>query len=388
MDDNSTGCHNAIGSSSASSAPSFLDSTMPPMLNDNVDCVGVGVTSTETFGSQNPSSTVPHKPKKYEQTSKVWEHFTRLEESDPKDPKSQCNYCKTLFSCHPRSYGTSSMLQHIRKSCKKYPGRFDKSQTKLSFEAKREGQGVVGEGTCGNLVFTKYNATKIRESISQMIIMDELPFRFVEGEGFQNFMKTVEPRYSIPSRYTMMRDCVRLYMLEKEKLRAMFLTSDIRVCLTTDSWTSVQNLNYMCITAHFIDSNWNLHKRILNFCLLHNHKGETIGQKIESCMLEWGISSIFTITVDNASSNDTALEYLRKRTAHRTGAILENQFMHVRCCAHILNLIVSDGLKEVDESIVKVRSAVKYVKSSPQRFENFKYCMEREKNCFQGFIVS
>jgi hypothetical protein len=39
--------------------------------------------------------------------------------------------------------------------------------------------------------------------------------------------------------------------------------------------------------------------------------------------------------------------------------------MQVRCCAHILNLIVSDGLKEIDESIVKVRSAVKYVKSSP-----------------------
>jgi hypothetical protein len=120
----------------------------------------------------------------------------------------------------------------------------------------------------------------------------------------------------------------------------------------------------MCITAHFIDSNWNLVKRILNFYLLHNHQGETIGQKIESCMLEWGISNIFTIMVDNASSNDTALEYLRKRTAHRIGAILENQFMHVRWCTHILNLIVSDGLKEVDESIVKVRSAVKYVKSS------------------------
>ncbi|XP_062145383.1 zinc finger BED domain-containing protein RICESLEEPER 1-like [Alnus glutinosa] len=321
MDDNSTGCHNTIGSSSASSAPSLLDSTMPPMLNDNVECVGVGVGSTGTIGSPNPSSALPHKPKK--------------------------------FDCHPRSRGTSSMLQHIRKSCKKYPGRLDKSRTKLSFEAKREGQGVVGEGTYGNLVFTKYNATKIRESTSQMIIVDELPFRFVEGEGLQNFMKTVEPRYSIPSRYTMMRDWVRLYMSKKEKLRAMFLTSDIRVCLTTDSWTSVQNLNYMCITAHFIDNNWNLHKRILNFCLLCNHKGETIGQKIESCMLEWGISSIFTITVDNDSSNDTALEYLRKRTAHRTGAILENQFMDVKCCAYILNLIVSDSLKEVDESIVK-----------------------------------
>jgi len=101
MDDNSTGCHNTIGSSSASSAPSLLDSTMSPVLNDNVDCVGVGVGSTRTIGSQNPSSTLPHKPKKSEQTSKVCEHFTRLEESDPNDPKSQCNYCKTLEATVP-----------------------------------------------------------------------------------------------------------------------------------------------------------------------------------------------------------------------------------------------------------------------------------------------
>jgi hypothetical protein len=77
---------------------------------------------------------------------------------------------------------------------------------------------------------------------------------------------------------------------------------------------------------------------------------------------------------------------MRKRTAHKFGAILENQFMHVRCYAHILNLIVSEGLKEVDESIVKIRSAVKYVKSSSARFESFKTCMEREKLNYKGFL--
>jgi hypothetical protein len=95
-------------------------------------------------------------------------------------------------------------------------------------------------------------------------------------------MKTVEPRFSIPSHYTVMRDCARLFMSKKEKLRGMFLTSGTRVCLTTDCWTLIQNLNYMCIIAHFIDSKWNLHTRILNFCLIPNHKGETIGGKIES----------------------------------------------------------------------------------------------------------
>jgi hypothetical protein len=54
------------------------------------------------------------------------------------------------------------------------------------------------------------------------------------------------------------------------------------------------------------------------------------------------------------------------------GTILGNEFMHIRCCAHILNFIVIDGLKEVSDSIMKVRNAVKYVKSSPSRFEKFK----------------
>jgi hypothetical protein len=61
-------------------------------------------------------------------------------------------------------------------------------------------------------VIAKYNATKISVAISKMIIVDDLPFRFMKGEGFQDFMKTVEPRFSIPHSYTVMKDCVKLFM--------------------------------------------------------------------------------------------------------------------------------------------------------------------------------
>jgi hypothetical protein len=47
---------------------------------------------------------------------------------------------------------------------------------------------------------------------------------------------------------------MKVFISEKEKLRTMFLTTGSRVCLTTDTWTLVQNLNYMCVTCHFIDS--------------------------------------------------------------------------------------------------------------------------------------
>ena len=49
----------------------------------------------------------------------------------------------------------------------------------------------------------------------------------------------------------------------------------------------------------------------------------------------------------------------------------------MRCCAHILNLIVGDGMREIDASIAKVREAVRYVKSSRNRNQTFVGFVER-----------
>ncbi|XP_062100449.1 zinc finger BED domain-containing protein RICESLEEPER 2-like [Humulus lupulus] len=44
----------------------------------------------------------------------------------------------------------------------------------------------------------------------------------------------------------------------------------------------------------------------------------------------------------------------------------------MRCYAHILNLVVSDGLKEMSYAISSIRNAVRYVRSSPARLKRFK----------------
>jgi hypothetical protein len=142
-----------------------------------------------------------------------------------------------------------------------------------------------------------------------MIIIDELPFNFVEGWGFKLFARTMQPRFDIPSRFTIMKDCLKLYVEENDRLRIALRSQ--RLCLTTDTWTSIQNINYMCLTAYWIDNDWNLHKRILNFCQVSNHMGETIGQVIKNCLLEWRIDKLLTITLDNASSNNMTISYLK-----------------------------------------------------------------------------
>ncbi|XP_019179247.1 PREDICTED: zinc finger BED domain-containing protein RICESLEEPER 2-like [Ipomoea nil] len=51
----------------------------------------------------------------------------------------------------------------------------------------------------------------------------------------------------------------------------------------------------------------------------------------------------------------------------------------MRCVAHIVNLAVNDALKESNQSICRVRGAVRYVRQSPSRLEKFKECIKLEK---------
>ena len=50
------------------------------------------------------------------------------------------------------------------------------------------------------------------------------------------------------------------------------------------------------------------------------------------------------------------------------------KLFHVRCCAHILNLIVKDGLKQVDSTLAKIRGIAYGINSSLARHELFFYC--------------
>ena len=84
-------------------------------------------------------------------------------------------------------------------------------------------------------------------------------------------------------------------------------------------------------------------------------------------MRDWGIDKNFTVTVDNASSNDVAISYLKKKFNQVGTSILQGKYLHLKCIAHIINLVVSAELKEHNDSIARVRGVVKYMRQSLSR---------------------
>ncbi|KAK2645899.1 hypothetical protein Ddye_021094 [Dipteronia dyeriana] len=214
-------------------------------------------------------------------SSWAWDHFIQLS-SDTKKPKSKCRHCGKVYACGKKKIGTSNMLAHLNYRSSQFVFKRDSKQKQLFMQPKTEHDE-------GKLIATSYNEEKCREALARFVLLDEAPFKTVEGKRFKYMLGVFEPRFHVPCRTTIACDVLQLYIDEKKKLKDFIVRNQQRVCLTTDTWTSIQNINYMCLTAHFVDRNWKLQKKILSFCPISNHKGNTIGKILETCLKSWAI---------------------------------------------------------------------------------------------------
>ncbi|KAF7841679.1 zinc finger BED domain-containing protein RICESLEEPER 2-like [Senna tora] len=150
-----------------------------------------------------------------------------------------------------------------------------------------------------------------------------------------------------------------------------------RVCLTYDVWTACTSEGYICLTAHFVDENWKLRSIILNFCrMLPPHTGVELSNTILNCLKEWSLQKkVFSLTLDNASSNDNMQDILKRQLCLNEDLLCDGDYFHICCSAHILNLIVQEGLKVASDALHKIRESVKYVKASDGRMQKFDDCV-------------
>ncbi|KAA8517245.1 hypothetical protein F0562_017503 [Nyssa sinensis] len=276
------------------------------------------------------------KPRK--RTSTIWNDFEEVIDTDG-SKKVKCNYCLAKFNM-PSTGATMQFHRHLKRCTQRQLD--SKKQMVLSVE-------TVASDYAGSIANFKYDRAKVRELASHMTLYHEYPFMKMEDVIFNKFMRANTPYWQKITRTTIKNNCISTYEIEKKKLKTLFKSIN-KVNITTDMWkSSNQKIGYMVVIGHFIDSDWKLQKRVLNFFYVPPpHSGVIVADALQKCFIEWGIEDkVSLITVDNAKYNDVALRILKDNFTLKKKLSFGGRIFHVRCCAHIINLLVQDGIKEV-----------------------------------------
>ncbi|CAN0857915.1 Zinc finger BED domain-containing protein RICESLEEPER 2 [Linum grandiflorum] len=241
-------------------------STVDPNQNANTD-----TTVAENQGYQ---------PKKRPKTSHVWKSFKEVKVGTKR--KAECIYCKHHFAILKCGV-TSHLKRHIEEACPRRPAnQADKNQQRLSLATIHENSESVTA-----VENFRYDQTKVREAISHWMIVCEKAICTADHIMFTNMMKAASPFYQRVTRANSTADLFTTYESFKKKLK-QDLKHVQRMSVTTDLWkSSVQTLQYMVVTGHFVDKKGELQKCILNFCGLEPpHAGIGVSDALYKCLVD------------------------------------------------------------------------------------------------------
>ena len=292
--------------------------------------------------------------------SDVWPHFTRMFIHGIL--KAKCNYCKKVLAGKSTN-GTSHLRTH--RNCCVHKQIHDGSQRILGPNYKAKGNSELSANQFSNEV--------CKNELCIMILMHEYPLSMVDHLYFKRFCCTLNPLFKVPTRNTIKKDIITRYGDERSKIQRVIDENKGRIAVTTDMWTATnQKRGYMAVTAHYIDNNWELRSHLIRFLYVPApHTSERLAGRLSQCLLDWNIdSTLSTITLDNCTTNDSMISLVRQRLL-LSNLIKDGALLHMRCSAHILNLIVRDGLDVLKDGIEKIRESVVFWTCTPRRVEYF-----------------
>ena len=121
----------------------------------------------------------------------------------------------------------------------------------------------------GSLKHWEYCPSIALTKLYRLIAKEDLPLWFGESDAFQEYISNAHnPKFVKSSRQTTARDMVKLYNDRVVKLIETFKNSVSSVALTSYIWNGKAKEDYLSVVAHFVNSNWELEKRLIGLRLI------------------------------------------------------------------------------------------------------------------------
>ncbi|XP_047092284.1 zinc finger BED domain-containing protein RICESLEEPER 2-like [Lolium rigidum] len=328
--------------------------------------------------------TPPTLTRRRRKKSLVWEHFTI--EPVPGERGCQracCNLCKATFaySSGTKIAGTSHLKRHITLgSCPMIKNQ----ERKMALHSAGGITDNDGEGTAERPTKRRYRYTGFANAtfdqdrsssyLAKLIILHDYPLHIVQQPAFTALTESLQPRFRVADVDTMEGEVYAVYQKGKESLLQSLSSMPGRISLTIGLWTTSQTLGYVSLAGQFIDTDWKVHRRMLNFMMVSSpHSENALSEAISSSLTDWNLKDkLFTITLDNdCSSHDIYSANLRDHLSNKNNLMLKGQLFVVRCYANILNAVAHDVIASIHGVIYNIRESIKFIKASSAREERF-----------------
>ncbi|XP_021747940.1 zinc finger BED domain-containing protein RICESLEEPER 2-like [Chenopodium quinoa] len=241
--------------------------------------------------------------------SPIWQNF------EINGEHAACKFCKRLIQKHNGTTRTSNLKRHLDR-CQQYKDYKDSDKS--------------NESNASEFDQKEYN-----KLFARAILKHGYSLSIVEHEGFRELHTYLNSKVRTISRNTILKWCMTEHDVLKQYVRNTFKALSSKVSLTCDVWTACTTRGYLSLMAHFVDNDWKLRSKVLNFRHFPPpHNGHEIYNLVFSLIKDWGIErKICSMIIENAS------------------------------------------LKLIDESVAKVWENVKYVDSSEARLIRFEQCV-------------
>lgn len=319
---------------------------------------------------------------------------------------TECHKGKaTKKHCFDVKGGTCNILNHIRNIHGLTPDPNNKKElvpvTDITARVvidQLDANDVRDQAILNDLA-ASFDHRNFRRLLTRWMVLDDIPFRQVDGEAFREWVKYINPRaeQAMPSQKTVRKWIMEDYKVYKEMVKKDIAKSLTKVHIAFDLWTSGNCLSLNGIVAHYINSNWEAKTILLATPeQSDSHSGINIAEEVLKILKEFGLvgtkSRVGWFVLDNASNNDTAMDDLCEKLD------LNSLERRLRCAGHIINLIARHLLygfdkklfDEADSSPVEMREELKrwrcagpvgrahnlvtWVYASPQRKARWHQC--------------
>jgi hypothetical protein len=177
------------------------------------------------------------------------------------------------------------------------------------------------------------------------VLRDRISFHEIESEAFQEMIASLRPEALevLNCANTIRAHCLQQFQVARENMKQLFTTVKSKIHISADLWTSPNNYALLGIVAHWWDVNDNLQSALIALSKLYGaHTGANIGKAIIDTLDLYNITErLGYFMLDNASSNDTAVEAITTEFRHRRLArTITSKEAQLRCSRHIINLVV------------------------------------------------